>query len=239
MSIDKAVTAIAEAIVNLANAGNNIAQSVNRYCDLTEAQDRVMFEGFAKHGTVTGRIEGGREHLTNTGKTERASLAETVPAIDTAIIADGKINEAAEADPIGDAIKADRDAAAKAKKAADAVEKAEAKAEAAKMIADAKALTDASKAKKAEADEAQDVAPSTPSEKEAEPSEYDVMPGSATYDETRAVLITAVTTLGKLPVAELLKENFAATNIKALTEAQNAKFIRLLQDAMADADIPF
>lgn len=226
MSIDKAVTAIAEAISNLANAGNNISASINRYCDLTEAQDRIMFEGFSKQGTVTNRLKTDAEHLSNKAHVAQGKLGETVPNIN-------------EADTIGDAIKADRDDAAKAKKAADAVEKAEAKAEAAKMIADAKAITDASKAKKAEADEAQDVAPSTPSEKEAEPSEYDVMPGSATYDETRAVLITAVTTLGKLPVAELLKENFAASNIKALTEAQNAKFIRLLQDAMADADIPF
>lgn len=243
MSIDKAVTAIAEAISNLANAGNNISASINRYCDLTEAQDRIMFEGFSKHGAVTNRLKTDAEHLSNKAQTVQDKLSETVPNIN-------------EADPIGAAIKADRTAAAKAKKAAAAAEAAEtdaeadavrakAKADASAMIAEAKATVEAAKAAKAakaaEAD--QDVAPSTPSEKEAEPSEYDVEfvndAKTASYDDTRKVLIEAVKALGKAPVAAILADKFDVTNIKGLNETQNAQLIAILEVEVAAADIPF
>lgn len=243
MSIDKAVTAIAEAISNLANAGNNISASINRYCDLTEAQDRIMFEGFSKHGAVTNRLKTDAEHLSNKAHTAQDKLSETVPNI-------------SEADPIGAAIKADRTAAAKAKKAAAAAEAAEtdaeadavrakAKADASAMIAEAKATVEAAKAAKAakaaEAD--QDVAPSTPSEKEAEPSEYDVEfvndAKTASYDDTRKVLIEAVKALGKAPVAAILADKFDVTNIKGLNETQNAQLIAILKVEVAAADIPF
>ena len=243
MSIDKAVTAIAEAIGNLANAGNNISASINRYCDLTEAQDRIMFEGFSKHGAVTNRLKTDAEHLSNKAHTAQDKLGETVPNIN-------------EADPIGAAIKADRTAAAKAKKAAAAAEAAEtdaeadavrakAKADADAMIAEAKATVEAAKAAKAakaaEAD--QDVAPSTPSEKEAEPSEYDVEfvndAKTASYDDTRKVLIEAVKALGKAPVAAILADKFNATNIKGLNETQNAQLIAILEVEVAAANIPF
>lgn len=251
MSIDKAVTAIAEAISNLANAGNNISASINRYCDLTEAQDRIMFEGFSKHGAVTNRLKTDAEHLSNKAQTVQDKLSETVPNID-------------EADPIGAAIKADRTAAAKAKKAAAAAEAAEtdaeadavrakakadqdaamrakSKADAAAMIAEAKATVEAAKAAKAEAD--QDAAPSTPSEKEAEPSEYDVEfvndAKTASYDDTRKVLIEAVKALGKAPVAAILADKFNVTNIKGLNETQNAQLIAILEVEVAAADIPF
>lgn len=243
MSIDKAVTAIAEAISNLANAGNNISASINRYCDLTEAQDRIMFEGFSKHGAVTNRLKTDAEHLSNKAHTAQDKLSETVPNIN-------------EADPIGAAIKADRTAAAKAKKAAAAAEAAEAdaeadavrakaKADASAMIAEAKATVEAAKAAKAakaaEAD--QDVAPSTPSEKEAEPSEYDVEfvndAKTASYDDTRKVLIEAVKALGKEPVAAILADKFKVTNIKGLNETQNAQLIAILEVEVAAANIPF
>lgn len=243
MSIDKAVTAIAEAISNLANAGNNISASINRYCDLTEAQDRIMFEGFSKQGAVTNRLKTDAEHLSNKAQTVQDKLSETVPNIN-------------EADPIGAAIKADRTAAAEAKKAAAAAEAAEtdaeadkamrakAKADAAAMIAEAKATTEAAKAAKAaEAEADQDVAPSTPSEKEAEPSEYDVEfvndAKTASYDDTRKVLIDAVKALGKAPVAAILADKFDVTNIKGLNETQNAQLIAILEVEVAAADIPF
>lgn len=244
MSIDKAVTAIAEAISNLANAGNNISASINRYCDLTEAQDRIMFEGFSKHGAVTNRLKTDAEHLSNKAQTVQDKLNETVPNIN-------------EADPIGDAIKADRAEAAKVKKAAEALAAAEAeadkamrakaKADAAAMIAEAKATTEAAKAAKAakaaEAEADQDVAPSTPSEKEAEPSEYDVEfvndAKTASYDDTRKVLIDAVKALGKAPVAAILADKFDVTNIKGLNETQNAQLIAILEVEVAAADIPF
>ena len=243
MSIDKAVTAIAEAISNLANAGNNISASINRYCDLTEAQDRIMFEGFSKQGAVTNRLKTDAEHLSNKAQTVQDKLSETVPNIN-------------EADPIGAAIKADRTAAAEAKKAAAAAEAAEtdaeadavrakAKADADAMIAEAKATVEAAKAAKAakaaEAD--QDVAPSTPSEKEAEPSEYDVEfvndAKTASYDDTRKVLIEAVKALGKAPVAAILADKFNVTNIKGLNETQNAQLIAILEVEVAAANIPF
>lgn len=241
MSIDKAVTAIAEAISNLANAGNNISASINRYCDLTEAQDRIMFEGFSKHGAVTNRLKTDAEHLSNKAHVAQGKLGETVPNID-------------EADPIGAAIKADRAEAAKVKKAAEALAAAEAeadkamrakaKADAAAMIAEAKATTEAAKAAKAaEAEADQDVAPSTPSEKEAEPSEYDVEfvndAKTASYDDTRKVLIEAVKVLGKAPVAAILADKFDVTNIKGLNETQNAQLIAILEVEVAAADIPF
>ena len=255
MSIDKAVTAIAEAISNLANAGNNISASINRYCDLTEAQDRIMFEGFSKQGAVTNRLKTDAEHLSNKAQTVQDKLSETVPNIN-------------EADPIGAAIKADRTAAAEAKKAAAAAEAAEtdaeadaeadavrakAKADADAMIAEAKATVEAAKAAKAakaaeaeaeaEAEADQDVAPSTPSEKEAEPSEYDVEfvndAKTASYDDTRKVLIDAVKALGKAPVAAILADKFDVTNIKGLNETQNAQLIAILEVEVAAADIPF
>ena len=243
MSIDKAVTAIAEAINNLANAGNNISASINRYCDLTEAQDRIMFEGFSKQGAVTNRLKTDAEHLSNTAQTAQDKLNETVPNIN-------------EADPVGDAIKADRAEAAKVKKAAEALAAAEAeadkamrakaKADAVAMIAEAKATTEAAKAAKAaeaEAEADQDVAPSTPSEKEAEPSEYDVEfvndAKTASYDDTRKVLIDAVKALGKAPVAAILADKFDVTNIKGLNETQNAQLIAILEVEVAAADIPF
>lgn len=237
MSIDKAVTAIAEAISNLANAGNNISASINRYCDLTEAQDRIMFEGFSKHGAVTNRLKTDAEHLSNKAHTAQDKLSETVPNI-------------SEADPIGAAIKADRTAAAKAKKAAAAAEAAEtdaeadavrakAKADASAMIAEAKATVEAAKAAKAakaaeaEAEADQDV---TPSEKEAEPVNG---AKTASYDDTRKVLIEAVKALGKAPVAAILADKFDVTNIKGLNETQNAQLIAILEVEVAAADIPF
>ena len=238
MSIDKAVTAIAEAISNLANAGNNISASINRYCDLTEAQDRIMFEGFSKQGAVTNRLKTDAEHLSNKAQTVQDKLGETVPNIN-------------EADPIGAAIKADRTAAAKAKKAAAAAEAAEtdaeadavrakAKADADAMIAEAKATVEAAKAAKAataakaaEAEADQDVAPS---EKEAE---FVNDAKTASYDDTRKVLIEAVKALGKAPVAAILADKFNVTNIKGLNETQNAQLIAILEVEVAAADIPF
>ena len=216
MSIETAITTLAAALANIATAGDNIAVSINRYCELTENQDRMLFESMQLNAN-RAPVEGAKHN----------TLDDTV--------------EAVEADPIGDAILADREAAAQERKAAFEAEKAEAKAGAAKLVADTKAITDKAKAEKAKAEaqtKADEITGITNDEAQNDEVAKTKVDKKATYDETRAVLIEAVTKIGKAPVADMLKDNFQASNIKGLTEEQNYKFIDLLKTTMSvyDAD---
>ena len=319
MSIETAITTLAAALANIATAGDNIAGSINRYCELTENQDRMLFESMHlnanrapvdnreadkmtadlrnAHGIMNDQIRVAKreavakiaddlvaasgtdiddatrerlqkaagmtvkeisDHAAKLEKEKRAHAAKLEKEKRAHDLKMAKMNKAynPEADPIDDAILADREAAAQERKAAFEAEKAEAKAGAAKLVADTKAITDKAKAEKVGAVERAAIilqAQAKEAEAEAEAqTKADEVTGitndegaktkagkTATYDETRAVLIEAVTKLGKAPVADILKDNFQASNIKGLTEEHKYKFIELLQTAMIDKDIPF
>lgn len=85
MSIENSITKLAEAISNIAQSGNAIAASINRYCDLTQAE-AVNTGGDTELKEVIGKAvaEFEAEHTEHKAKAETKKaepVAEEVEAV--------------------------------------------------------------------------------------------------------------------------------------------------------------